>query len=505
MTGKFYITTPAYYPNDVPHIGHAYTTIAADVIARWKRLEAGPANVMFITGLDEHGKKLEQAAQEQGMAPQQFVDMMAEKFKQTWKLLNISYDQLIRTTDKSHSEIVNRIFDKIYKKGDIYKGVYEDWYCVPCESYYTQGQLENGNCPSCKRPVEKLREDSYFFKLSNYQEKLLEYFEQNPDFISPSSRRKEIINRVKEGLRDLSISRTKVKWGIPVPIDHESTLYVWMDALQFYITALKYPGAAFERFWPPDVQLMSKEINWFHSVIFPSLLMSAGLPIAKRVHIHGWLTVNGEKMSKSLGNFVKPEELADKYSVDALRYFLIREIPFGEDGDFSEKSLVERINGELVSDLGNLVNRVMTLAEGVDVRFAGTAELDKKLNFEKIQQYMNKLELHHAIEEIFNFVRAVNKYINENEPWKLIKETNGLKRSKQAVKSSERLGHVLYNLLESLRVIAILISPFMPGTAGKINEQLGIEECGSFKDLTFRPFKGTLQKGPLLFKKIQTK
>ncbi len=483
-TGKFYITTPAYYPNDVAHLGHAYTTIAADIIARWNRLCG--KDVMFISGLDEHGSKIESSARAKNMSPQKFVDLMAEKFKSTWETLDISLDGFIRTSEDRHVKAVADIFNRINNSGDIYKGEYEGWYCTPCETYWTETQLMDGKCPECGRPVEMLKQESYFFKLSNYQKKLLNLYETNPDFISPESRKSEIINRVREGLRDLSISRTNVKWGIPVPIDKKSTLYVWLDALTFYLSVLGYPDKKYTNYWPADVHLMAKEILWFHAVIWPAMLMSAGLDLPKKVFAHGWLTVNGEKMSKSKGNFIIPEEVVKKYSVDAFRYYLIRDIPFGGEGDYSEHALVARINGELVSDIGNLAYRVLTLAERFDGAIKGKAELDKSLNLAKIKKHMEAFELHLALEEILVFVRACNKYINDNKVWAL---------------KGDCMASALYNLLESLRIIAVLISPFMPSTSEKLNEQLGVKR-GLLKDCKFGAWKGKAKKGAMLFKKI---
>ena len=484
---KVYLTTPAYYPNDVAHIGHAYTTITADILARWHRLKIGKENVMFITGLDEHGSKIEQAALAKGMKPQAFVDMMAEKFLAAWKALSISYDGFIRTSEKKHAAIVKEIFKKIYDAGDIYKGEYEGWYCMPDESFWTETQLVKGKCPECGRDVEKIKEESYFFRLSKYQKALLELYKKNPDFISPKNRRQEIINRVQSGLKDLSISRKTVKWGIPVPLDEKSTIYCWFDALIFYLSVLDYPGVKFKKFWPADAHMMAKEILWFHSVIWPAMLMSCKLPLPKKVFAHGWLTIDGAKMSKSRGNVVDPVKLSEKYSADSVRYFLMREIPLGDDGDFSEKALIQRINGELVSDLGNLASRVLTLAEGCDSA-SGKDVLSKNLDMKEIEQRMERLELHHALMGIFGFMRSANKYINEKEPWKL----DG--------KAKEQ---VLYNLLESLRVISILISPFMPSTSEKLNAQLGIK-AGSLKDLKFRKkWEGRPRKGEHLFRKVK--
>ena len=507
-SGKFYITTPIYYVNDVPHIGHAYTTIVADVLARWHRLKG--EDVFFLTGTDDHGKKVATAAKEAGKTPQAFADSVVKRFHEAWKRLDISNNDFIRTTEKRHERVVIEIIRLMNKAGDIYKGEYEGWYCVPDETFLTETQLVNGKCPECGRDVEKVKEESYFFRLSKYQKALLEHYKKNPDFISPKNRRQEIINRVQAGLKDLSISRETVKWGIPFPGDSKHTLYVWGEALINYLSAIDYPNAKFKKYWPADIHLMAKEILWFHSVIWPAMLMSCRLHLPKKVFAHGWLTIDGEKMSKSRGNVVDPMKLSEKYSVDALRYFLIREIPLGDDGDFSEKALISRINGELVSDLGNLASRVLTLAErctpskeGDKSRLQaimGKDELSRKLDFKKIDKHVENVELHHAINEIFSFVRTVNKYINEKEPWKL---------------QGKELEQVVYNLLESLRMIGILISPFMPSTAEKLNRQLGVSQ-GAFKDLrmdgrrqgspsgqNLGKFPGKPRKGEHLFKRIK--
>jgi methionyl-tRNA synthetase len=357
---KFYITTPIYYATNLPHIGTAYTTIVADILARWHRIKG--EKVFFLTGMDEHGEKVEKTAKENGKTPKEFVDEIAEQFKFTWKKLNISYDDFIRTTEERHEKVVIEVIKRIAENGDIYKGEYEGWYCTPCESFWTEIQLKNGKCPQCEREVKMLKEESYFFRLSKYQEKLLRFYEENPEFLSPSFRAAEIINRVKGGLKDISITRTTVKWAIPFPLDNKHFIYVWVDALINYISALGLGSEKFNEFWPADVHLIGKEINWFHSVIWPAMLMSAGFELPKKVFAHGWWTVEGKKMSKSLGNVINPVEIAEKYSADALRYFLVREMPLGDDGDFSEKSLIARINGELVADLGNLVYRVVTFS-----------------------------------------------------------------------------------------------------------------------------------------------
>lgn len=481
---KFYITTPIYYVNDVPHIGHAYTTIVSDVLARWNRLHG--KDVFFLTGTDDHGKKVATAAKEAGKTPQAFTDSVVKRYHEAWKKLDISNDDFIRTTEKRHEKVVVEIIKLMEKSGDIYKGQYEGWYCVPDETFWTETQLKDGKCPECGRPVEVVKEESYFFRLSKYQQTLLDLYKKNPDFISPRNRRQEIINRVESGLKDLSITRETVKWGIPYPGDSKHVVYVWVDALTNYLSAIDYPGAKFKKYWPADVHMMAKEILWFHSVIWPAILMSCRLPLPKKVFAHGWLTIDGEKMSKSRGNVVDPIKLTGKYPVDTVRYFLVREIPLGDDGDFSEKALAQRINGELVSDLGNLASRVLTLAERCKT-FQGKDELSKNLDFRKIQDYVDNIELHHAIMEIFAFIRSVNKYINEKEPWKL---------------QGAQLENVVYNLLESLRVISILISPFMPSTAEKLNSQLGVK-AGMFKDLKFGKFAGKPRKGEHLFTRIK--
>ena len=488
MVKPFYITTPAYYVNNVPHLGHAYTTLATDVITRWHKLKG--EKVRFVTGTDEHGAKVEEAAEKHKILPQVYADRISKAFQETWSALHIEYDDFVRTTEERHKLVVNDILKRIWDNGDIYKGFYEDWYCVPCESFWTESQLTNNKCPDCGRDVKKLKEESYFFKLSKYQDKLLQLYKDNPDFISPASRKQEIINRVKEGLRDLSISRKHVKWGIPIPGDEEFTLYCWIDALSFYLSVLDYPGATFKKFWPPDLQLMAKEILWFHAVILPALLMSAKIPLPHKIFAHGWLTVNGEKMSKSKGNFILPEEMVTKYGVDAFRYFLIREIPFGQDGDFSETALKARLNNELNNDLGNLVSRVLTLAEK-NFKEVKKVTLDKsltdKFDLQKIKDLIDKLELHTALSEIWTFVHAVNRYINEKKPWEC---------------KDEILHQQIYTLLECLRVLGIVLYPFIPSAADKINQQLGIK-LGTFKGCTFGKVASyKVKKGANLFTKV---
>lgn len=482
---KFYITTPIYYVTDKPHIGNAYCTIVADVLARWHRLKG--EDVFFLTGTDEHGEKTEVAAKAAGLSPKEFVDSIVDKSKEIWKNLNISYDYFIRTSDPLHENVVAQVIEKIAKNGDIYKGYYEGWYCVPDETFWTELQLKKGKCPECGREVKIVKEESYFFRLSRYQEKLLDFYNQNPRFLSPKLRSKEIINRVKDGLKDVSITRTTIKWGIPFPIDKKHTIYVWVEALCNYISALNWPnGDKFKAFWPADIHLVGKEINWFHSVIWPALLFSAGIEPPKMVFAHGWLTAQGKKISKSLGNAIDPVALSKKYSLDAVRYFLLREIPLGDDGDFSEKALVTRLNNELVAELGNLLNRSVTIAEKFDGKIEGEAELEGSLDLNKITGLMDNLDTFNALSEIFVFVKAANRYINDNEPWKL---------------SGTKLGNVLYNLLESIRIISILLSPFIPDASRKINIQLGIKD-GKLENCRFQKFNGKVKKGDYIFKKI---
>lgn len=482
---KFYITTAIDYVNARPHLGHAYEKIVADVIARWKRLEG--KEVFFLTGTDENAQKNFQAAKAAGMDAKKFVDTIAEEFKKLCNVYSISYDYFVRTTEKRHFEVAQKIFRKMHENGDIYKGKYSGLYCQGCEAFYTEKELVEGKCPEHKKPLTRIEEENYFFRLSNYQKKILEHI-QKSDFITPLTRRNEIVSRLRDPLKDLSVSRFQVEWGVPVPFDKEQKIYVWYEALLNYISALGYPKGKYKELWPADLHMIGIGINWFHTVIWPAMLMSAGLPLPKKVFVHGYITHEGRKMSKSLGNVVDPLVLAKKYPPDAVRYFLIREIPFGEDGDFSEQALKERINGELLSDLGNLVSRVLALVEkNKGVPLKGGRELEKKLHVEKIQKYMDALELHHALDAVFDFVRACNRYINETEPWK---------------KGGKELGGILYNLLEGLRVIAILLQPFLPETSEKINKQLGVKP-GKLKDVKFGTFKGTPRKGKHLFEKVK--
>ncbi len=484
--GKFYITTPIYYVNDKPHLGHGFTTVAADVMARWHRLKGD--EVFFLTGTDEHGEKNQKAAEARGLSPQEYVDDLSGIWKETWKKLEISYDGFVRTSGKSHGEAAIAFIGLMEKSGDIYKGNYEGWYCVSDETFLTDLQLVGGKCPHCGRDVKRVKEESYFFRLSKYQEMLLEHYAAHPDFLSPLFRSDEIKNRVKAGLRDLSITRSTLSWGVPFPSDSKHTVYVWVEALVSYLSGIGWPGQQAERFWPADVHLVGKEINWFHAVIWPAMLFSAGMAPPRRIFAHGWWTIDGKKMSKSVGNVVDPVAIAEKYSVDAFRYFVIREKPLGEDGDFSEKALVARINGELVADLGNLVSRVVTLAERFDGKISGKPELESMLNLGKIDSLIEKQDLSNALEEIWSFVRSANKYVNEKAPWKL---------------DGEELSNALYNLAESCRIISILIYPFMPSTARKINEQLGTVP-GTLDECRFGEFRGRIRKGEHLFRKVES-
>ncbi len=486
---NYYITTPLFYVNDRPHIGSAYPIILSDVLARWHRLSGD--NVFFVTGTDEHGEKIEKAAAQANLSPKQFADSIVAQFTERWKALGVSDDKFIRTTDGLHEEVVKKVIKKIYDAGDIYKGEYEGWYCTPDETFITELQLADGKCPICGRPVKKIKEETYFFRLSKYQGRLLEHYEKHPAFLSPQLRSKEVMNRVKEGLNDLSITRTSIKWGIPFPIDTKHTIYVWVEALIGYLTAVGWPAGNSKEFWPANVHVVGKEINWFHTVIWPAMLMSAGIEVPKTVFAHGWWTVEGKKMSKSLGNGIDPSVLTKKYGADALRYFMVREMPFGEDGDFSEKALISRLNGELVADLGNLVYRVLTLAERFDGQIKGEPELDKSLKLGSIRAHMEALDTFNALSEIWDLVRASNKYINDNKVW--------------ALKGKE-LSNALYNLLESIRIIGILIGPFMPETSEKIAVQLGLEPgAQNLRDCVFSEFKGKVNKQGFLFQKIDVK
>lgn len=471
---KFYITTPIYYPSANFHIGHCYTTIIADSIARYKRL-AG-YDVFFLTGTDEHGEKIEKKAKENGVTPKEYVDKIVDNAKDLWKSLGISYDKFIRTTDEYHEKAVQKIFNKLYEQGDIYKGEYEGLYCTPCESFWTETQLVDGKCPDCGRDVHIVKEESYFFKLSKYQDKLIKLYEEHPEFIQPESRKNEMLNNfIKPGLEDLCVSRTTFNWGIPVTFDAKHVVYVWIDALTNYITALGYMSdddSLFKKYWPADLHLVGKEIVRFHTIIWPALLMALDLPLPKKVFGHGWLIIDGGKISKSLGNYKDPREYIDLYGVDAIRYFALREVPFGNDGTFSESALISRTNADLANILGNLVNRTISMSykyfDGIVLEPTCKEEMDIDLinsvsNLYKIvDEKMEELHISEAIDATFDVLRKCNKYIDDTTPWVLAKDET----------KKDRLATVLYNLLESIRICAILLSPFMPTSVDKILYQL---------------------------------
>jgi methionyl-tRNA synthetase len=448
MVKKFYVTTPIYYPNDIPHIGHAYTTIVTDVLARWNKAKG--KDVFFLTGTDDHGKKIAQTAEKVGKTPKQFTDDLVPKFKDAWKKLNVKYSRFIRTTDKDHEKVVREVLQKVFDKGDIYKGEYEGFYCTGCEAYYTEKDLENGCCPIHKKKVELLKEESYFFKLSKYKKQLLDLYKKNPEFILPNSKRKEVVNRVKEDLRDLSISRTNFDWGVTLPFDKEHVCYVWFDALFNYYSGTRTKGK--EKFWPADVHIIGKDILWFHTVYWPAFLLSAGIELPKTVFAHGWWTFDKEKISKSRGKVLNVDELIAIAGVDAARYFLLRATPFGDDGDFSEKELIERYNNELANKLGNLVSRVSGLIERYGVEKTDN-KLLKKLNEKKIEKLIEGFEFDKALNEIFGFIDSCNEYVQEKKPW----ETKDKK--------------VLFELKESILKIAELLWPFVPESSEKITKQ----------------------------------
>jgi methionyl-tRNA synthetase len=472
---KYYVTTPIYYVNDVPHIGHAYSTIAADTIARFKRL-AG-YEVLFLTGTDEHGQKVERAAKERELSPQKHCDQMVTPFKKLWKRFHIKYDDFIRTTEKRHEQVVQSIFSKLYEKGDIYKGFYEGWYCVYEETFYAQAELVEGRCPECGREVEWLKEESYFFRSSKYIPTLLAHLEKQPDFVRPDFRRNEVLQLIKSGVQDVSVSRTTFKWGIPVPFDKKHVIYVWFDALINYLTGAGYllDERRFSRFWPADVHIIGKDILRFHTITWPTMLLALGVPLPRQVFATGFWTLGGEKISKSRGVVIEPNALIDEFGADAIRYFLLREISFGLDGEFTREALIRRINDDLANDLGNLLHRSIPMFEryfNSSVPEAGSlTSLDRELQSvaletpSKVEQAMDRLDFREALVEIWKLIGRANKYIDEAAPWSLAKEGN-----------QERLKTVMNTLIEAIRIVSILISPIMPETAEKIWTQLGLTD-----------------------------
>lgn len=481
MTKKktFYVTTAIDYVNSEPHIGHAYQKIAADVLARWHKLIG--EDVLFVTGTDEHGKKVADSAAKSDKSPKQFADGMSQKFKTAWKSLNINYDRFIRTTDEDHKRIVQEIIKKCNQTGDIHKGTYEGFYCVNCEAYYTEKDLIDECCPVHKKKAEKMKEESYFFKLSKYQKFLLNLYKKHPEFILPNERRNEIITKVKEELKDFSISRTSFDWGIPFPLDKKHVTYVWFDALINYYSATQSNN--WQRFWPASVHLLGKDNSWFHNVYWPAMLKSTGIPLPKTIFVHGFLTFNGEKISKSLGNAISPIELVDKYGADTIRYYCLRQVPFGEDGDFSEQALIDRHNNELANKLGNLVSRVSTLAEKYGIE--KTTYLDDGGLLIKVDKHFEKFAFDKALNEIFGFVDRLNEYVQNKKPWKT--------KDKK----------VLWQVANGLKTVTILLSPFMPSTAEKIANTFHFDISLKAAKQPLKTAK--IKKSEILFKKIEIK
>ena len=503
----YYITTPIYYPSDNFHIGHCYTTVIADALARYKRLKG--YDVFFLTGSDEHGQKIEERAKKKGCTPKEFVDPIIDNAKDLWKSLDISYNKFIRTTDPEHVECVQKVFKQLYDQGDIYKGTYEGWYCTPCESFWTESQLKDGKCPDCGREVKLTKENAYFLKLSKYQKQLEEYLEGHKDLMQPVTRYNEMYNNfLKPGLKDLCVSRSSVKWGIPVTFDPEQTVYVWVDALTNYISALGYKTddeSLFEKYWPADLHLVGKEIFRFHTIIWPIMLIALGLPLPKKVYGHGWLTMGGDKISKSKGNFKDPRLFIEDYGVDTIRYFLLSEVPFGSDGNFSELLMVERCNSDLCNVLGNLVNRTISMANkyfgGKVSKISNITELDNEvINYlnsmdKDVDEKLESLNAPAALADIFSRLNRLNKYIDETEPWKLAK-----------LEDKSRLNDVLYVILDGIRLCAIELEAFIPATSKKIYEQINVNDA-SFENNTIGYVESyqVTEKPEILFARIDEK
>ena len=474
----FYITTPIYYPSGKFHIGTAYTTVLADTIKRYKKLRG--YDVRFLTGLDEHGQKIEEIAKKLGKTPQDYVDEMSEYAKKVWKLMDIQYDDFIRTTEKRHTDIAEKIFDRLMEQGDIYKGEYEGWYCVPCETYFTETQLVDGKCPDCNREVKKMKEEAYFFNMKKYADRLIKFYEENPNFIEPESRRNELFNNfLKPGLEDLCITRTSFDWGIKVKKDPKHVIYVWLDALVNYITALGYMSdddSLFKKYWPADLQIVGKDIIRFHGIYWPIFLMALDIPLPKKIYAHGFIMMKDGKMSKSKGNVVYPDMLVERYGLDATRYFLLREFAFGQDAIFSPEGFVERFNFDLCNDLGNLLNRTIGMINkyfgGIIPKYEGhVTDFDESLEKEtlehinKVTENMESYHINIALEEIWKTISITNKYIDETMPWALAKE-----------EKTKELSSVMYHLVENLRKVAIMLKPILTNTSNEIVKQLGIDD-----------------------------